>query len=493
MSEFLTTFEVLVILGIIIFQIIEGKKALKKINFFKAMIPVADFFKIQKYEITSSELQKYQPLDILNNISKLQELPNDSQIVSQVGLINPTEKNNDVFDNIIESLNVYLLRNKGAATDFNLMKDIVERNIDAEEEEISQLVTVPLYLGLIGTMIGIVFGLANLYMMSSNGGDFEVSGFLKGVAIAMIASIVGLGWTVYNSNYNFKKAKTVIGKSKNHFYTFLQTELLPVLNQSVEASSYTLQTSLVKFNDNFTTNLSSLSTLLNKNYDALIAQEHILATLENINITEFAKANIKILNHLKVGTDELEKFSKYMSGLNYFVEGTTKLSTSIESLMNRVNNFDGLAQKIDSRVEESNRLAKFLADHYEILDARGLFMRDAVTKVDDTMIKSLVSLQEHTQNKIESIKQLTLKEEDLMVKNSSHFSKLSILADLKTAMDKMELNSKSQVTAINNEVKGLKDSISETNQLLKQIHDNSLWQRLHKVKIYIKEFFYEKK
>lgn len=496
MSELFTIIEILLVVGIIVFQFKEGLNVLKKIKHFRVVVPLSSFFKIKKFQITSVELQKYQPAYILANLNAFEELPNDTEITSQVGLINPKEKTNYIFDNIIQSLNVYLLRNKGAATDFNLMKDIVERNIDAEEDDIAQLVTVPLYLGLIGTMIGIVFGLANLYFSSNSSDDFQVSGFLQGVAIAMIASICGLVWTVYNSNYQFKSSKRIAEKSKNDFYTFIQTELLPVLNQSIEASSYTLQTSLVKFNDNFTTNLESLSGLLNKNYDALIAQEQILSTLENINITEFAKANIKILNHLKVGTTELEKFSQYLSNMNYFVEGTSKLSTSIEGLLNRVNNFEGLAEKIDSRVEESNRLAKFLTDHFQILDDRGEFMRNSVTKIDDIMVKSLVNLEEHTQTKIEAIKQITLKEEDLMVKNSNqfnHLSKLSLLSDLKTSIDEIKLTSSKQTTTINSEIVSLKESINDTNQMLQKIHNDSLWNKSSNLISYIKNFFYEKK
>ncbi|MCB0752204.1 MAG: hypothetical protein KDC52_12075, partial [Ignavibacteriae bacterium] len=60
---------------------------------------------------------------------------------------NPNDKSNPIFESLLHSINVYLLRNKGATTDFNLIRDITERNIDTEDDDISQTVTVPLYLG----------------------------------------------------------------------------------------------------------------------------------------------------------------------------------------------------------------------------------------------------------------------------------------------------------------------------------------------------------
>ena len=59
---------------------------------------------------------------------------------------------------ILNSVNGYLLRNKGAVSDFNLVKDIVDRNIDKVDDEISNHLPTPLYLGLMGTMLGIVGG-----------------------------------------------------------------------------------------------------------------------------------------------------------------------------------------------------------------------------------------------------------------------------------------------------------------------------------------------
>mgnify|MGYP001369370290 FL=1 len=165
---------------------------------------------------------------------------------------------NASLDKIVNSINMYLLRNKGAVSDFNLIKDIADRNIDAVDEEIHSLLPVPLYLGLMGTMIGIVIGL--FFMPGINDADFEnaINILIDGVKIAMVASFTGLLCTVYLSGWEYKGARLFSETSKNDFFSWVQTQLLPVLSQNISSSIYSLQANLLKFNDTFSANIGSV-------------------------------------------------------------------------------------------------------------------------------------------------------------------------------------------------------------------------------------------
>lgn len=523
----ITIIEFLLVGIIVVFQTSLALKTRKQIKFLAVIIPALNFFKLKKFIIPIEDLQTFEPKEILQNLSAYEKQPkpkpepvyaengngvtdlfseieeDEDETQNEVSLINPNEEVNPIFDEILLAINVYLLRNKGAATDYNLIKDVVERNLDMDEEDISHTVTVPLYLGLMGTMVGIVFGLINLFLVSDPNADFDIKAFLGGVSIAMFASFWGLFCTVANSSFNLKTARRSLEKAKNIFYTFLQTELLPVLNQSVSSSIYTLHTNLVKFNDNFTVNLNKLSGMLNKNHDALIAQEKILQKLDSIDLMEFAKANVRILKELKIGSEQLEKFSAYLNSLNFLASKTSMLSTSFESLLSRSNNFQGLAEKLDGRVEESNKLLQFLNDHYQHLEERGEIIRDSVVKVEDVMIKSLNQLETHTQEKIEAIKQnannveevmikavnqieehtqakieaikkITEKEEDLLsqafAENRSHISKLSLLEDLKKSIEEMRMSSAGQIGSMKEQINSLRDSLEKSNNELTEIN-----------------------
>ena len=58
---------------------------------------------------------------------------------------------------------------KRAVSDFNLGKDIVDRNFVKEVDEISNNLPIPWYLGLIDTMLGIVIGL--MYVTQAETGN----------------------------------------------------------------------------------------------------------------------------------------------------------------------------------------------------------------------------------------------------------------------------------------------------------------------------------
>jgi len=77
------------------------------------------------------------------------------------------------------------------------------------------------------------------------------------VKIAMIASLMGLAFTVVNSGWFYRGAKFKRESRKNEFYTFIQTELLPVLNQNINSTLYSLQNNLFRFNDDFSANIGA--------------------------------------------------------------------------------------------------------------------------------------------------------------------------------------------------------------------------------------------
>ena len=140
------------------------------------------------------------------------------------------------------SINKYLGNNKGSIIDFQLLKDAVDRHCDSVEDDINVQTPVPLYCGLAGTMLGVIIGLASLLFTNSiyslmtgsttgataSGAATGVSDLLSGVALAMIASVCGIGLTTCNSLL-FKKYKLEQEKGKNTFLAWMQSKLLPEL------------------------------------------------------------------------------------------------------------------------------------------------------------------------------------------------------------------------------------------------------------------------
>src|SRR5690554_6047630 len=114
----------------------------------------------------------------------------------EISVINSPTNTGFFYEEILSPINNYLIKNKGAVGDFNLIKDIVDRSLDVEEEEISGNLPLPLYLGLFGTMLGIIISLVNISLQTSGNEDSElIKILLSGVKISMIASAIGIVYT----------------------------------------------------------------------------------------------------------------------------------------------------------------------------------------------------------------------------------------------------------------------------------------------------------
>lgn len=71
------------------------------------------------------------------------------------------KKKSKIFQSIVDAINNYLAKNQGA-TDYSTLKDITDRQCDAVEAQIDTTAPVPIYIGLCGTLIGIVLGVGIL-------------------------------------------------------------------------------------------------------------------------------------------------------------------------------------------------------------------------------------------------------------------------------------------------------------------------------------------
>ena len=399
-------------------------------------IPPKEFFKnISQYAEESRNVYNH-PLDERVNLE----------------LITVQSGGNKVTEKILYSINTYLLRNREIASDFHLIKDIVERNCDTVEDSINQTISLPLYLGLLGTFLGIVFGLFQIsgidFTTDSAALNNAISLLLSGVKIAMIASFTGLLLTVLNTGVFFKGAKGETEDRKNDFYTFIQVELLPLLNQNINATFYALQNNLNNFNNEFKTNVSLLSGVMGKNHDALIAQERILSTLEKLDITEFAKANVIILRELQDAVEKFNQFNKNLTGINDMVQLAGGYTGKLNEMIARTDNFHALGQQVTQTFENNLQLQKFLQDHYSSLDESKQMIGKSVNKVTDVLDESLEQLKSFTQARISEVQKISLREFDLM-KNEypEKWKKLDQLAYLETVnknLADIKLSSSSQ-------------------------------------------------
>lgn len=385
----------------------------------------------------------------------------------EVTLIKSTGKSNVVFDKVLNSVNTYLIRNKGAVSDFNLIKDVVERNTDAVDEEINTLLPIPLYLGLMGTMLGIVVGLFSMPSISDENFEKAIDILIGGVKIAMIASFTGLLLTVLLSGWKYKGAKTQAESLKNDFFTWIQTHLLPVLSQNTTSSIYSLQANLLKFNDTFSTNVVSFNGVLGKILESFDSQVNLMHELKEVDVAQLAKINVDVLKELRTSTKEFEKFNTYLHQVNSFVDNAQKLNFQIGNQLERTHSIELVAEAIGTNISANKEIISILQSELQEVSNRKQFVSDAVIDVDNSITKSLEKLKEHIDAQMESIRNITIKEEsfleNLLGNDRGNLNELKKLSTLEKTMSSIEKAAASQ----NDKLDNLSNGITELTKVLK--------------------------
>lgn len=297
-----------------------------------------------------------------------------------------------VMGQIITALNNYLSKNKGAASDFHLMKDVVERYCDAEEEEITTQQPIPLYLGLMGTMVGIIVGIGAIAISGGLAGGSlmsHISELMTCVAIAMAASFTGVLCTTLIA-WKSKDAVSKVQADKNRFYSWIQTELLPVLSGDAVNAIYLLQQNLMSFNQTFKANVAGLDTALSKIGDASKEQVELIELIRDIDIRQVAQANIKVLKELKDCTSEMTTFNQYLHNVSGYLNAVNALNTNINEHLNRT-----------AAIE---RMGAFFESEIAQVSEREQYINQVVANVDDTLKRTFEALSDNVRTGVAELR-----------------------------------------------------------------------------------------
>lgn len=324
-------------------------------------------------------IQRINRLNNLFNKNEFNTLLNEDGVVSiQNGLAS------EDYNTTIKDINSYLSKNKNKASDYHIIKEIVERNAHSVEEEIDTMLSTPLYLGLMATIIGIAFGviffaiedLPNLL----SGKEIKVEGIstlLTDIGIAMIASFVGvLATKMSTSKYN--DARRNMLNQKNVFLTWIQTELMPNLNDDLTGALVKMTQDLNNFNSTFAANTRELHETLQQVTDNYENQVELLETIDKLNINQIARANIDVYEHLKNCTDEIGKLFEHLRQSENYITKVVELNEKLGS--------------IEERTKLSEELGNYFKNEIEYVKDRQGQMRQTMSGLDSVIADALSNL-----------------------------------------------------------------------------------------------------
>lgn len=292
------------------------------------------------------------------------------------------------LQDVISSINNYLKKNSGTG-DYSIMKSIIEGDIEAKENHISTTISLPLYIGLMGTFLGVIIGLFNI---AFRGGVNEqnINTFIGGVLIAMIASFCGLILTVWNNSKNYKEAKAICNERKNQFDNFLKVELLPYIGNSLTDTLERLKSNINNFNEKFENNIKLFDSKFSENIKSLgnsvqglseninlvventNTQKEFLIQLKNMGYNRMAEANIKVFKLLKDTGPTFIKFIDSQKELTESVEHANQFVEIIERILNRIKTFEdsinNLGDHIDANKFLGNEILRRIDHNLNYLD-----------------------------------------------------------------------------------------------------------------------------
>jgi len=369
-------FDIIFIIALIGLQVFVFANVYKKIISYKRFFPSSfKDIKIHKFNLSKAVLSDPELfdnyLDTLSNDVQIIEESEDSEQVELLVIPNLTKSNHSHFAEVIKSTNAYLCKNKGASADFGILKDTCERHLDKVDNEIGNLINVPLYIGLAGTFVGIIIGLSGIDFSATTEGTTttissdSIGQLLHGVIAAMVASLVGLAFTVISTALAYKPAAYKNDTDKNHYYDFLQRELLPFLNIGVSKSlgsfKDVLNHFIIKFGENMDDYKDS-GNLLNEN---LSKQQSVLEEINKLSLTRTATKIAEVFADLKESAEHLEKFQTYQKGLNGYVDKTEKVADEMNTIIEQFKDFNTNLKAISNNSVATIELQKQFKDSLE--------------------------------------------------------------------------------------------------------------------------------
>lgn len=428
-------------------------------------------------------------------------------------LVRKNVHSSKVFDEIINTINRYLSHNKGSA-DYAILKDITDRNCDAVEAQIEATASIPIYIGLCGTLIGIVLGVAvlgfrggidalfdttpvvmvesiseanselrtegskiktkdgNVYEFSrgqwslyKNPGEEGIKNLLQGVGIAMLTTLFGVLFTIVGA-WSSKRSSRVNEEKKNGFLSWLQAELLPQMSNDLGQVIFQMQRNLTKFNNTFASNTSQLDSVLKGINTTYEDQTRLLKAVEKLKIDEIATANIRVLQELKECTDEIEELGQLVSNTTEYITKVDNLNSLLSSHLDRTRLIENMGQFFREEVTQIEQRKHAIANSTADIDAN---MQRAFGQLREHTDREYQQLGEALANKhADFLRAIEAQQEALnrkLEETSQLVQELKNLTAVKESMEQLALAEQSQ----NSKIETLVNASAEQNEKIKAL------------------------
>ena len=382
---------VAVVLVVIALQVFSFLKTKKNITELRDLFKEVDNLSLKETSVTSDVLRNKSSLQkFLENIPSRIEEGLDEDYINLSLIVSQKEgMPKGRLGKIIHRTNEYLCKNTGTSADLSVLRDISDNQKGALEDDIQNSLNVPLYLGLAGTFVGIITGLIGVDFNQIFGTTSNLDGLqhlLYGVVAAMFASLLGLGFTVYNSAISYKNAVSKSNEGTEEYINFLRRELMPLLSNSMASSLNSLKGVLGHFVDKFGRNLDAYADSAELLNDNLEKQYLVLSEINKLSLTQTANKIAETFIQLKESADSLNVFRTYQKQLNSTIANVSGMVNQIQTIIGNFNDFATGLSVVISNQNKTTELQREFQEAITIHFPTGGDARDVWRKEFDMLI-----------------------------------------------------------------------------------------------------------
>ena len=449
----------------------------------------------------------------------------DGNQIQQLKLVGEQESD---LNKLLCEVNHYVAKTKGT-TDFAVIQNKVERMLTMRYEQSEAKLAFPTYLGLMGTFLGVLMGIFMFIWGFDGQGDVRddaIKNLLIGILVSMSTSFIGLLLTTINNAF-ISEAKKGVEEDKNEFYDFVQTELMPSLDVSLVVAISKLHETVDKFEpafngvirrfqdtfdrctkafgESFETNVKTVSKaveVMGKNMDKINEniqlQQNVLSTFKSDEVAKGLEKYVEAADHFVGITQSLNKFEEArrmmlaatQEAINYqnqyadWLQIPREIAVRVNDILNRIKNFEENIERIGVKLAEreilGNDVVNAISDQVNAIEKKSKIadkylqladgqledlFKEQTAVIDQMNHRYRAAIQGHIDGFEEMIDDLTRELErrhNLFIAAMEEKLNINVIRE--------EFSNLKKLGAIFEEVKGISDDVSRSNDILISIN-----------------------
>lgn len=269
------------------------------------------------------------------------------------------------FAALLHEIQEYLLRNQGAVTGLDTIKDMSQRRLETEAGNLQATVATPLYIGLLGTFLGVILGLGAV--VADGVTEEAISQFLMGVVVAMVGSFFGLLFTLLG-NADYRKANGIATVRLTDWLNFLQIQLLPRLQDDLSRSLGNLKVVLDEFNQDFFKRIADFKSVFSNLNQYVGMQERFITALQQSDYSKLTEANLQFFEQIQKNESLFERFGQYLQRLNESMDTGREAAADIREIVGQLRQLDDVQGYLRQNEELIRKQLGYLSAHQDKME-----------------------------------------------------------------------------------------------------------------------------